>query len=217
MVSSPMTEVSTQPTRRQRSRQGRVQTTRNLVLTSATDLFVTQGYLATTMGDLASAAGVAVQTLYLRFGGKAALLKAAFDVAVAGDDEPVAIAERRWVKAMSQDPNFDAVLRLLISQSRAILERAVPLFTRIEQAAADPEVAELLSNLKGQKLEMVGIFAEILRAKTGFDKRVSVERATDLLYTVGSEEVFRLLCIERGWSGEQWEEFAHSTLLQHFT
>lgn len=59
-----------------------------------TGLFVARGYLATTMGDIASATGVAVQTLYLCFGGKAALLNASFDVAVSGDDEPVALAER---------------------------------------------------------------------------------------------------------------------------
>lgn len=211
-----MAEVSIQPNRRQGSRQARVQATRALVLNCATDLFVSRGYLATTMGDIASAAGVAVQTLYLRFGAKAALLKASFDLAVSGDDEPLALAERPWVEELRQDPDLKRALRVLASNARAILERAVPLFTRIEQAAADPEVAELLLDLKRQKLEMVGIFARILRGKAGFDKRVSLERATDLLYALGSEELFRLLCIEQRWSGEQWEELIFSSVHQLF-
>jgi AcrR family transcriptional regulator len=209
-----MTEAAFEPRRRRGSRQARVQATRTLVLGCATDLFVRQGYLATTMGDIASAAGVAVQTLYLRFGSKAALLKACFDVAMSGDDEPVPVAERPWIEELRRDPDLERAGRRLTANSRAILERAVPLFTRIEQAAADPEVAELLLDLKRQKLEMVGVFAGILRAKDDFDERVSLERATDLLYAVGSEELFRLLCIERRWSGERWEEFVLSSLLQ---
>jgi AcrR family transcriptional regulator len=212
-----MVETSVTPNRRQSSRLARVQATRAIVLSCATDLFVTQGYLATTMGDIASAAGVAVQTLYLRFGGKAALLKASFDVAVSGDAEPVAVAGRPWVDQLRQEPELDRSLRLLASSARSILERVVPVYTRIEEAAADPEVAELLRNVKRQKLEMVGVFAGLLRAKTGFDKGVSMERATDILYAMASEELFRVLCVEREWPGERWEEFVFSALLQHFS
>lgn len=211
-----MTETSARRSRRQGPRQARVQATRAQVLKCATHLFVNQGYLATTMGDIASAAGVAVQTLYLRFGAKAALLKVCFDVAVSGDDEPVPLAERLWVEALRDEPDLERALQLLVFNARAILERAVPLFTRIQEAAADPEVAELLLDLKRQKLEMVGVFAEVLRAKTGFDKQVSLERATDLLYATGSEELFRLLCVERGWSSDQWEDFVSASNLQFF-
>lgn len=201
---------------RRSSRRERVQATRSLVLKAATRLFVSQGYLATTMGDIALAAGVAVQTLYLRFGGKAALLQACFDVAVSGDDEPVAVAERPWVEEFRREPDLERALLLLASSARAGLERTVPLYSRIEEAAADPEVAELLVDLKRQKLAMVGVFATILRDKPGFDHHVNLNAASDLLYAMGSEELFRLLCVERGWSSKRWEEFVSSSLLHRF-
>lgn len=144
-----------------------------------------------------------------------ALLKACFDVAVAGDDEPVALVERPWVEELRGEPDLRWALRLLTSNARVILERAVPLFKTIQQASADPEVAELLVDLKRQKLEMVSAFAEMLRAKSGFNRHVSVKRTIDLLYALGSEELFDVLCVERGWSGEQWEEFVYSSELQH--
>ncbi len=55
---------------------------------------------------MAAGAGVSPQTVYNSVGGKAALLKAVYDRAVAGDDEPVAIAEREQVAAMRamEDP-----------------------------------------------------------------------------------------------------------------
>lgn len=97
---------------------------------------------------------------------------------MSGDDEPVALAERRWVEELRDESDPERALQMLVSNARAILERAVPLFTRIQEASADLEVAELLLDLKHQKLEMVGVFAGILRAKPGFDRRVSLERAT---------------------------------------
>ena len=203
--------------RSQSSRRKRVQVTRGLVLGAATDLFVTQGYLATTMGDIAATAGVAVQTLYLRFGGKASLLKACFDIAVAGDDEPVAVAERLWVEELRDEPDLDQALRLLAANARVGLERTALLFPTIQEAAADPEIAELLADLKRQKLEMVGIFATMLRAKAGFKPEVSFEDARDLLYALGSEELFRLLCLEREWSGARWEEFVVSSLIHRLS
>jgi AcrR family transcriptional regulator len=72
--------------------------TRRLVTDAAARLFVARGYAATSMRDIATAAEVADKTLYLIFGSKAELLRAVADQAVAGDDEPVPVAERRWFK-----------------------------------------------------------------------------------------------------------------------
>ena len=61
---------------RKRSGAARARATRARVVAAAAPLFVTRGYLDTTMAELAGAAGVAVQTLYLAFGSKAAVLAA---------------------------------------------------------------------------------------------------------------------------------------------
>ena len=42
---------------------------------------------------------MSVATVELLFGTKVALLKAAIDVAIAGDDEPVAVLDRAWAGA----------------------------------------------------------------------------------------------------------------------
>ena len=60
-----------------RVRADRAAATRQRVLHAAVALFVERGYLETTMAAMAAAAGVAVQTLYLSFGSKAAVLEAA--------------------------------------------------------------------------------------------------------------------------------------------
>lgn len=52
------------------------------------------GYSATAMRVVAASVGVAVPTVELLFGTKPRLLKAAIDVTIAGDDEPVGVLDR---------------------------------------------------------------------------------------------------------------------------
>jgi AcrR family transcriptional regulator len=202
--------------RRQRSRAERVQATCELVLVHASVLFVERGYMQTTMADIASAAGVAVQTLYLRFAGKPAILAAAFDRAVAGDAKEVAITDREWVEELRAAADFPEAARLLVHNARLIVERATPLFTRIEQASADPEIADVLVESKRRKYETVGDLAQILRGKPGFDRDVPLDKATDVLYALSSEDLFRLLCFERGWTSGEWESFVMTAITREF-
>ena len=77
-----------------RGRQEQARRNRLVVIDTARELFLEQGFAATTMPEIASAAGVSVQTVYKVFGSKPALAKAVFDVAIAGDDQPVPMVER---------------------------------------------------------------------------------------------------------------------------
>ena len=75
-------------------RQEQAEQNRSAVLQAARHLFLERGFAATTMPAIASAAGVSVQTVYKVFGNKPRLAKAVFDVAMAGDDEPVPMLQR---------------------------------------------------------------------------------------------------------------------------
>ncbi|HEY4419314.1 MAG TPA: helix-turn-helix domain-containing protein, partial [Pseudonocardia sp.] len=61
--------------RRNAVRTERAMATRARIIEAAGPLFVRDGYLETTMAGIARAAGVAVQTLYLSFGSKVAVLE----------------------------------------------------------------------------------------------------------------------------------------------
>ena len=76
---------------------------------AAHDLFVERGYGATTIADIAEAAGVSVPTVYAGFGTKADLLRRAIEVAMAGDDDPIPVADRpthQWVVATDDGPEM---------------------------------------------------------------------------------------------------------------
>ena len=70
------------------------QLTRRRVLDAARELLVEHGPAAVTMRDVATHAGVSVETVYKTFRTKAALIKDVYDVTLAGDDEPTPMIDR---------------------------------------------------------------------------------------------------------------------------
>ncbi|MDT7554326.1 MAG: hypothetical protein QOI16_2862, partial [Pseudonocardiales bacterium] len=70
--------------------------TRQMIVAAARALFLERGYTAASLRDVAEMAGVARPTVAAAFGSKPALLRQILDEALAGDDEPVPVAERPW-------------------------------------------------------------------------------------------------------------------------
>src|SRR5947209_297781 len=108
--------------------QARSAKTRARILAAATRLFLRDGYQAATMAAIAAEAGVAVQSLYVRFGGKLDILAAALDVAIVGDDAPVPLLERPWFAAVVASPDGRAALARFLAEIRRVLERTQPLY-----------------------------------------------------------------------------------------
>src|SRR6185295_13157735 len=86
-------------------RRERARARRMAVVLAARDLFERDGFRLTTIAAVAAHAGVAPISIYKGFGTKAALAKAVFDLVIAGDDEPVPIAERPAMRAVHDEPD----------------------------------------------------------------------------------------------------------------
>ncbi|MEV0999454.1 helix-turn-helix domain-containing protein [Nonomuraea sp. NPDC050202] len=189
--------------------------TRRRVLSAAGDLFVAQGYGATTLQEVADRAGVAVQTVYFVFGNKRRLLKELVDVTIAGDDEPVATLDRPWFReAMAAATAGEHLLRH-VAGTRAVLERVAPMTKVLEVAAAtDPEVPQMWPEAEDPRHVVATAAARSLMAKPGARREVPVEDAADLLYGVLSPDLYLLFVRERGWAPERFERWAYETLLR---
>jgi AcrR family transcriptional regulator len=186
--------------------------TRLRIVAAASELFAHDGYLQTTMADIARAADVAVQTLYLSFGSKVAVLAAALDIAIAGDDDPIPVIDRPSHARLRDEPDCAQALRMFVAAGIEIIERVYPLYAVLRAAAADPELAELLDRNKRLRFTTYETVMREMANKTGFDRRLSVRRATEILYTVLSEETYGLLVIEHSWTAQDWSEWAHRSL-----
>jgi AcrR family transcriptional regulator len=190
--------------------------TRRRITAAAITLFVRDGFLTTTMAAIAAEAGVAVQTLYLSFGNKTAILHAAFDQAIAGDDEPIPLGERTWFQDMLANPDGSAALTAFVDNSCIVIARAGALYGVIVAAAADPEVAELLANNKHERRTGFAAIVDRLSTRRGFTSALSVADATTVAYAVLSEETYLLMVSERGWTTEQWHDWVLRILRTEF-
>ncbi|MDQ6710017.1 MAG: TetR/AcrR family transcriptional regulator [Candidatus Dormibacteraeota bacterium] len=200
------------PVRGRAGRHERRRATRERVVQAASALFVRDGYLATTMAGIAAEAGVAVQSLYLIFGSKLEILKAALDVAVVGDFDPVPLLEREWARRLAETPDGPEAVRLFISEVKRILGRTYPIYA-VVQAAAAGEPGEILAENKLQRHEGHGVIAQALSRKPGFAQGLSIAGATDMIYGLASEDLYGLLVADRGWSPDKWERWCADILV----
>ena len=139
----------TQPPKRYASqvRDEQARRTRRAIVAAAHDLFLAQGYAATTIDGIAEAAHVSRRTVFNSVGGKMALLKLAFDWAIVGDDEPVALPDRPAVKAILAESDPRKALVLWVQTMTEVGARTKPL-GEVLTAAADiePAAAELAAD-----------------------------------------------------------------------
>jgi AcrR family transcriptional regulator len=198
-------------TKNRTSKAEQARATRVKIVAAATDLFVRDGFVTTTMAAIAKEAGVAVQTLYLSFGNKTAILQAAFDEALRGDVEED-IGDQDWYIQVLAAPDGLAALRLFCTHTAAVMIRAASVYDVMRSAAADPEVGEMLVHNKKLRHDGFRSVAEALASRKGFNKDLSVVDAHGILYTVLSEDCCLLMVTEHGWTPQQWSDWTLRTL-----
>ncbi|MFC3494023.1 TetR/AcrR family transcriptional regulator [Glycomyces rhizosphaerae] len=187
--------------------------TRRKIIAAAERLFIEHGYGATTVQDVADAAGVAVQTIYFSFGNKRTLMKELVDVVIAGDDEPVPTLERRWFHDATDAPSAAELLERYTAGTAEILARLAPVLKVAESAAAtDPELAELWRSDEDPRYTVSAEAARALVSKPDAAEGVGADHAADVLYGLTSPELYLVMVKSRGWSDEQWRGWALASL-----
>lgn len=203
-----MGEVKRPDKRAERSRR-----TREKLIEAARELFVAQGYGATSLQELADRAGVAVQTVYFVFRNKRTLFKEVVDTSIAGDTEPVATMDREWFRAACAEPTAAGQLRAHVHGTREILGRVAPIMPLIAAAAAtDPQIAAQWPDGPDPRYTVHYAAAQALAGKPDARPDVSVAMAADLLFGLLSPQLYLLFVQDRGWSPDGWEEWASATL-----
>lgn len=208
---SGVTDVKASAPQGRRQKQARQ--TRRRILAAAHELFTRQGYAATTIQQIADQADVAWQTVYSVFGTKAAVLSAVFDVTVAGDDEPVPVAERPFVQAIKEAADPRGKAGIFARHLRESAARTAGVLSVIDSAAStDPEIAVLWRTLRDQGLRGMTLAASSFREQGILRPGLSVGRAADILWLYIGPWAYRVLVTERGWTLDEYEAWLADTL-----
>lgn len=199
-----------------RSNQARA--TRRAIVTAAADLFVEQGYAATTIDAVAARARVGRKTVFT-VGGKGALLKLAWDWALTGDDEPIPMSERPAVQAMLAERDPRRLVRMWVDMLLDVGSRAAPVGAVVLAAAdVDLEARELRDMIRRESLAGATAFVTHLAGAGGLRPGVSVERGADACWALVNSLLLDLVVATRGWSLQEYGEWlvrlASATLLE---
>ena len=197
--------------RRRYDNSGRAETareTRARILAAAHALLLEGGYAALSVAALARAAGVSPQTIYNSVGGKAEVLKACYDVTLAGDDEEVPMSSRPGFREMFQTPDADVFLARYAAWCRLIYDRVAPIIGAVSAPGVGDAGAKAFAETIEAERRIGSTNAMThLRDAHGLPEGVSLDRAVDIAWTLNAPEVYDRLVRRCGWSPDDYEEW----------
>lgn len=191
--SSPVREESTAETRRR-------------IIQAASELFARDGYRGTTIAAIAGRAGVSVQSVYLA-GSKSALLMAAFELALAGDEGRHPLHERPALAAVMALPPAEALpayLRFLAQANERTADISHALYAAAE---TDDAVAALVADLNERRHADIRVAITWCEANGLLHGEVPADERTEVLTYLVSPDTYRFFVRERGWSAAHYERW----------
>lgn len=177
--------------------------TRRRIRDAGDGLFRERGYAKTSIGDVAEAAGVSRQTVFDAFGSKAGLLKEVFDVRLAGDDEPVPLADRPEARRIMNATDPRDAIRKTAEFFVASSSRVVDLWPALlGEAATDAELSALATFYERGLLEgptaLVDVIAGLGALRKGRSRRKAKEAMYLLIHPSSTHAAFSF-----GWTEKE--------------
>jgi AcrR family transcriptional regulator len=186
-------------------RQHAARRNRAAVLAACRELLVRDGYQATTIRAVAERAGVSPETVYKAFGGKPGLVKALWDVTLAGDDEPLAMAERPQIHEIWETRDPHAKFQLYAAFVRGVHERLAALFALLTRAG--PEVGRVLAISEEERMTGVTAFVTHLIDTGVLPSGTDTARLADSCWALTGPQLFTQLTTDRGWHADTYQNW----------
>ncbi|MFC4019254.1 TetR/AcrR family transcriptional regulator [Micromonospora sp. GCM10011542] len=172
--------------------------TRSAILAAGRALFMSNGYAATTVPQIARCAGVAVPTVYTSTGGKADILAALLEPVV---HDP-AVGET--LAAVTTREDAVEIMSLLGEGVRLTHERHWDVISDLfPQSRSEPAAAAVYDRIVLAYQQSLGVVADRLAALGALRPGLSREDALDLLWFYLGETAWTALVRDRGWTLER--------------
>jgi AcrR family transcriptional regulator len=195
---------------RSRIRADQAQLTRDRIVASARQLFLSRGYGSTTVAAVAADAGVAAETVYASFGGKRGLVEAVITAAIRSQDDSG--EDTPWADQIRALATPRERLRAWVTHTCARLTATSPVHAMIRGAAdSEPFAADLRERLLAERLSLHTIrcrqfLAGHLRAA------LTIEQAAQRYSALLSPDLYQLLTREMGWPATQHQQWVTALL-----
>ncbi|CAG0950684.1 hypothetical protein ANAEL_00051 [Anaerolineales bacterium] len=194
-------------------RKARARETQDQILQAARRLFIDRGYLGTTMDSIAQTVGVAPETVYSIFGNKRTILSRIVDVSVVGDSDPIPLLVRSQIREVEFEKNQKRQIEMFAERIQIIMSNVAPMFEVMRGAAkTEPEVAAMLKKYLDGRMQGMGYFIDCLLANGPLSEWIDKLTAIETTWALTSAEMYRLLTVDKGWSGEEYEHWLSTSL-----
>jgi AcrR family transcriptional regulator len=190
--------------------------TRRAVLAAARELFIAQGYGATTVEQIAQRAGVSKPTVFTAVGNKQMVLRAVRDMAIAGDDEPVPVAKRPAAERIRAEPGQRRAVELLAQHLTGVASRYAEI-NEVLHAAADggeDDLRELWALEEDQRLTGARLWVEVLTSKGPLRPGLDNGTAADVMWLLMSPDNYYRLVHRRRWTKQQYQQWLGASITQ---
>ena len=189
-------------------RRAQARARRLAVVLAARDLFERDGYRPTTIAAIAAHAGVSAESVYKGFGTKAALAKAVFDLALAGDDEPVTVAERPAMQAVRDEPDVRRKIAMFVDGLAQRQARSARVTILIRDGRhVDDSLAPVWAKLHDEGLTGMTTLGRHLLETGQLRDGIGLDEVRDVLWNYLAIDHYERLVLSRGWSLERYSRW----------
>ena len=145
-------------------------------------------------------------TVEALFGTKARLLKAAIDVAIAGDDEPVPVLDRSWAADALAAGTVDETLSIVAGVIGPAQARSAGLVLALfEGSSTDAELAGLAGRMTAQRAVTAGWLVDAVTRNATLRAGCTRREAVDTVWVLMDPAVFDRLTRQRHWTQEHYQ------------
>jgi AcrR family transcriptional regulator len=214
-MQSPVNASGTRPPKRpydSRRRRELADESLRAVRARARELFLANGFGATTVAQIAGAAGVSPETVYKNFGGKAGLVRAIYEESLLGAGGIPAEQRSDVAQLSTTDPA--ALMEQFGRFTTEVSPLGAPVYLLIRDAAAggDAAMAALLGEVDEARFRRMLHNARQLAGRGLLRPGLSAREAADVMFTCTAAELYETLVLKRGWSAERYGTFVGRTL-----
>jgi AcrR family transcriptional regulator len=184
------------------------------VVLAARDLFERDGFRPTTIAVIAAHAGVSAESIYKGFGTKAALAKAVFDLVIAGDDEPIPVAERPAMQALRDEPD---VRRKIVMFSEGLAQRQarsarVQILIR-DGRHVDDSLAPVWAKLTDEGLAGTTMLGRHLLRTGQLRTGIDLNEVRDVLWNYLAIDHYERLVLTQSWPLERYAQWLAQAII----
>lgn len=195
---------------RSRVRQRQAEETRRRILAATRELFASRGYAGTTLEAIAEIAEVSPKTVAAVFGSKRALLAEVINPDAFSTHVQLLLEELRAT------PDPSRRLLLVAQITRQAYEPLVSELKLLRTAGAvAPELVDLAQQIEARRRQNQARLIACLHEQRVLRPGLLLEEATDVLWTLTSYDVYRMLVVEQRWEAAHYEMWLAQLLIEH--